>query len=260
MARRPSSKPPAAPALAQADEHGVAIKRDGKGRIVPRASDGTTLGDRIRAARAAVVPPLTQEDIANAFEITPNAVTNWENDTSRPGGRKFARLAELLRTDLKQLLAGPPAPAAEDDARDIAEIIPNAMPVQTGGRDLPVMGKAQGGSEGWLTMGETPFDWTVRPSALLKIKDAYALIVEGDSMTDFGLPDGTVMHVHPHRAPKPGGFCVLVKRNGDAFVKRYIAHRGARFVVEQSNPRQTLEFPDGEVRAVHRVTGVSYDG
>lgn len=221
-----------------------------------------SLGSRIKAAR--MNAGYTQAQVAKQFGLKQAAVSQWENDVTDPGADRIARLAALfdVSADYLTLGQGPlNRPAARTDRdREIEEMIPNAAhPARIGGRDLPILGKAQGGPDGVLSFGDQAFDYTARPAALLQVKDAYALWVDGDSMSGFGLPEGTEVHVHPHRPPRPGRFCVVIKTNGDAFVKRYVAHKGGKVVVEQSDPAKTLEFLDREVRAVHRVTGVAYD-
>lgn len=267
MARRTRPAPPPAPNAAPPAPGPKldAPKLDAKGHPVPVSPGGTTMGDRIKAARVAA--GLTQEQVARQFGIKGSAVTQWESDASRPESRRMGTLAAMLRVSLDHLVRGegppprgaPPPPPMTIPDHDIATLLPNARPVELGRADLPVLGKAQGGPDGHFSLAESPIEWVARPAALAGIRDAYALVVENDSMTDFGLPEGTVMHVHPHRGPRTGGYCVLVKTNGDNFVKRYIARRGGKVVVEQSNPRKVLEFPEREIRAVHRITSVSYD-
>lgn len=219
----------------------------------------SSMGERIRAARRNA--GLTQKDIADRFSIQATAVTQWESNRSVPEPRRMGELASILGVSLDYLVSGKETATVATQDRELEEMLPNAAhPSRIGGRDLPIRGIAQGGANGVLSFSDSvPIDYTARPAALQQVRDAYALWVDGDSMDGFGLPDGTEVHVHPHRTPRAGRFCVVIRTNGDAFIKRFVARRGGKVVVEQSDPRKTLEFPDGEVRAVHRVTSVAYD-
>lgn len=69
-----------------------------------------TLGEQIKRAREE--RRLTQEQLAEAMEISRQAVSKWEADQSRPTAAKLARLSELL--DLPpEVLNPPPSPEAE---------------------------------------------------------------------------------------------------------------------------------------------------
>ncbi len=93
---------------------------------------------------------------------------------------------------------------------------------------------------------------------MIGVKDAYALYVDGDSITDFGVPHGSIAYVHPYRRPQPGRLCVLVTRSGTAYIKRLIRVTTAKIVLEQSNPPKTLEFSTLEINGLQMVTSVVF--
>lgn len=61
-----------------------------------------TFGVRFQRFRKA--KKLTQEDIANKFNISPQAVSKWENDISYPDITILSDLSELLGVSLDELL------------------------------------------------------------------------------------------------------------------------------------------------------------
>ncbi|MDD2260006.1 MAG: helix-turn-helix transcriptional regulator [Acholeplasmataceae bacterium] len=61
-----------------------------------------TFGVRFQRFRKA--KNLTQEDIANKFNISPQAVSKWENDISYPDITILSDLSELLGVSLDELL------------------------------------------------------------------------------------------------------------------------------------------------------------
>lgn len=175
---------------------------------------------------------------------------------------KPQKLAEDARIALAKLLELP------DDAPLKTGVLPrtpasNVRPAggirpAYGQRDLPIRGRAQGGPDGVIHLGDGVIDWTYRSPELIGVRDAYALYVDGDSMSDFNLPHGSIVFVHPHRRPQPGRICVLVLRSGAAYVKRLERITQSKVVVAQSNPPRNLEFPAAEVAELHLVTSVIF--
>lgn len=82
------------------------------------------MGRRIKAARERLEnPKMRQIDVALAFEITPQAVSQWEKDEDRPDWQKMPKLARLLRIPLIWLMAGEGPPPAPDDPMVLFELI-----------------------------------------------------------------------------------------------------------------------------------------
>jgi phage repressor protein C with HTH and peptisase S24 domain len=176
---------------------------------------------------------------------------------------KPRKLAEDARIALAQMLelpddkvlktgGGPPTPLPPSNVR------PASGSTSYGQRDLPIRGRAQGGPDGVIHLGDGTIDWTWRSPELASVRDAYALYVDGDSMSDFNLPHGSIVFVHPHRRPQPGRICVLVLNSGAAYVKRLDRVTQSKVVVSQSNPPRSLEFPAAEVSDLHMVTSAVF--
>lgn len=70
-----------------------------------------TLGQRIKMARDRA--GLSQEQVAEVFGISRNAVSLWESDSSAPAQKKLAAIAEKLRCPAGWLLNGTPPSASE---------------------------------------------------------------------------------------------------------------------------------------------------
>ena len=54
-----------------------------------------------------------------------------------------------------------------------------------------------------------------------------------DSMTDAGIPAGTLVFVHPHRAPQMGRPCAVLRRTQGALIKQFRGARGGKIVLWQ---------------------------
>lgn len=67
-----------------------------------------TLGQRIAALRRQ--KELTQETLAEALGVSPQAVSKWENDVSCPDILLLPQLAKMLGVTVDALLSGDPEP------------------------------------------------------------------------------------------------------------------------------------------------------
>ena len=61
-----------------------------------------TFGQRVQRLRKNL--NLKQDDIANKLNVTPQAVSKWENDISAPDIQTLPLLADILRVSLDELL------------------------------------------------------------------------------------------------------------------------------------------------------------
>ena len=105
------------------------------------------------------------------------------------------RIGKALSVDPKVLMivdaAVPPSgvksqPERAEPPQRVPGLPPSlhTMPVDLGSPDLPIMGRAQGGSEGVLMIpnDQRPVDWTYRPPQLRGVSDAFAVFAYDDSM------------------------------------------------------------------------------
>lgn len=136
------------------------------------------------------------------------------------------------------------------------------VPTTFGGRDLPVFGTAQGGSEGALIMSSEAVDYVVRPAPLLRVRDGYGMIVSGDSMSP-KIDSGATALVNPHLPPRNGDLCVFRRHDDDgtvhALIKEIRRHTDDTWYVRQYNPRKDFTLKRAEWQVCHVVIG-SYFG
>lgn len=131
---------------------------------------------------------------------------------------------------------------------------PDAAGARFGPRDLPVFGRARGGPDGVILLDNTPIDWTYRPAELQGTRDAFAVFVDGDSMSPRYEP-GDTLFVHPNLPVRRGCYVVVELTDHQAYIKQLV--RLAPDVVElrQFNPDKRFEIPRARVRAIYRVIG-----
>lgn len=207
-----------------------------------------TLADRVRARLLEV------GKTANAASIeaggSPSLIPNILNGRSAsPRGQTLSKLATVLGVTEQWLLTGDEPPAAPAVLPRTSEVRPAPVPVPFGDpKDLPVLGTAAGGElgNGSFQMTTDVIDWVRRPAGLSGAKDAYALYVEGDSMSPRFEP-GDLVFIHPHRKPLSGDYVVIQEpdsNNGEprAFIKKLVKVTGTTLMVTQFNPPATINF------------------
>ena len=84
-----------------------------------------TLGEKLAQYRKK--NNLTQDGVAEALGVTPQAVSKWENDASCPDIMLLPRLADLYNTTVDELLSRESAPVAmvvpEEKRKPLSEMV-----------------------------------------------------------------------------------------------------------------------------------------
>lgn len=132
----------------------------------------------------------------------------------------------------------------------------------SGGRDLPVLGAAQGGTKGLFMSNGDVFDMVERPGNLAGVRSAYAVYMVGDSMEPRYYA-GWLLGINPNKPFRRGHAVVvqIVSPDGsiEYLVKEFVRQTEETLTLRQLNPEAELHFPRNAVRAVHRVTGSTED-
>lgn len=168
-------------------------------------------------------------------------------------------LAQLLGLEEAQLRR-PGAPPASP--RPLSPI-PLPSPHQPGqGRDLPVLGMAECGPDGWSLWNGEIIEMVSRPANLAGVPKAYAVYVVGHSMEP-RFQSGEIVHVHPFKPVNAGAY-VLVQLKPDqpgeapkAVLKRLVRESAAKLVLEQFSPAKKFDIAKADIVSVHRVVGLS---
>lgn len=223
-----------------------------------------TIGSRIRQARTAKRPKLTQTDIANGLKINRVSVTQWESDLTKPSIDRLPDLAALLGVSAEWLLNGDgpaPTPSTSPASSPAAvSIVPGADLVSA--RKMPVYAAAMGGS-GHIIVSFDQIDEVKRPAELENVKGGYGLLVKGTSMVP-AFREGDMALVNPHLPPARERNVILYHTppNGgdvEAMIKELQGWNDREWHLKQWNP--VLEFKEfrAEWPVCHRVVG-KYDG
>ncbi len=79
-------------------------KRENEAAQQEAGQSPETLGERLAAARKS--KGLTQDDFAKQLDVTPQAVSKWENNVSCPDILLLPKISEILGTSIDVLLTG----------------------------------------------------------------------------------------------------------------------------------------------------------
>lgn len=122
---------------------------------------------------------------------------------------------------------------------------------------IPVYGHAVGGSEGQFPLNGNKIEDVLAPPALRGVRNAYGVMVAGDSMEPRYYAGETV-YVNPGVSVRRGDFVVAQIRGDDpntpdAYVKRFVRKNVQSLTLSQFNPEQELTFDADRVVSVHRI-------
>lgn len=132
------------------------------------------------------------------------------------GGRttRVPQLARALKVKVHEL---DPDAAVEDSV--------TVPPAELGGaRDLKLYASVDAG-EGAIVVTNEPVDWITRPAPLANVRDAYGVIVTGESMVPLYRPGETAL-VHPHIPPRVDDVCIFINDADGVFHATIKEYRG----------------------------------
>lgn len=227
---------------------------------MPGMSD---FGDRLEKARGT----MSQSELARLVGLKPQSIQAIETPARNIQSSKAApKMATILGVRLDWLLygdgpmreekpVGTPPPREEIDPRE-----PRSVELVGLKRDLPVRGRAVGGDDTWFEWNGEALDWIFRPPPLSSIRDAYAMLVDGQSMVPRYRP-GETIYVNPIRPVRPGDCVVALlapAAEGEmarALVKELVSRSGNEVILRSLNPpgAKPIKLPAKAVLSLHKI-------
>jgi len=127
--------------------------------------------------------------------------------------------------------------------------------VVAGPHMIPLYGFVGAASEGRLTLAEQNLRGFVpMHPGQQHVRDAFALEVNDISMSPRYEP-GEIVYLAPNRWPTRDQDCVIVTKEGQGLLKRYVRRDHEKVVLHQLNPDQDIDVPLGDIDAIHTVVG-----
>jgi len=166
---------------------------------------------------------ITKGSLAKSLGIDPARVSEIVAGRRNVQVSELPVMAEILQMSTEDLVARltPRKVALIQEAQRAAAINPPPLPpppqplptpsaavadLPSGGlmpRNLPVYGCARGGVDGSFEMNGQGMDYVERPPSLAGARNAYAVYVQGDSMSP-RFEAGWLLHVNPNRPVRRG--------------------------------------------------------
>lgn len=211
---------------------------------------------------------LSQAGLAKKVGISQVAIKKIETGETRQS-KHIPRIAQELEIPLAKLdsslsqygtaTVNQPAAQPEPIRSQPLQLIPGE---QLMGRvDLPVFSIVHGGRTGALVLSSEPFTSIARPQIVLGIKDAYGVLVKGNSMAR-EYNEGDIAYVDPHRHPKDGDPCIFQSHKDDGEVEAVIKYLARSpdasdmlWYVEQTNPPKKFTMKKADWQICHVVVG-----
>jgi phage repressor protein C with HTH and peptisase S24 domain len=224
-------------------------------------------GDLHREAALSYVKSLIREtgldltNLARRAGLSTTTLTRFHNDPAYANSlsaRTLKKLSDATGIPLPSSLGGSSgAPSGAATAAAGAPAAAHSGPPipPPGARDLPVMGHARGGQEGYFFENGVVQSYLERPWFLLGQATAYAVYINDGSMEP-ALRHGQLAYVSPAVPPAPGDDVVVQLNDGQGLIKRLVRRTEKHLVLEQFNPAKRLDIPAGTVRSVHLVVAV----
>ncbi|MFA5630303.1 MAG: helix-turn-helix domain-containing protein [Porticoccaceae bacterium] len=196
------------------------------------------LAPRLRAAREAITPKVSQREVAKRVGLTPAAVNLWETGKTEPSASNLAELARWYKVSTDWLLGVEvikPARAAEADML----AVPLVAPIELAKWRL---NNSQGRIQ---TMGDYPAG------------TAAAVMITNDALASI-CPAGSYAVISKAHTAEPGSVVMAVIADSkEPILRRLVSDGGIELLVADDTRFQTHNVQDGARiigRAIEVVT------
>ncbi len=229
-----------------------------------------TFGKRLAHARK--TRKLTQREVAKKAGIEQGTLSGLETEKS-PSTASAVPLARALRVRIEWLIDGEGDMDLDayiptvDTSTSITQFDENVEPT-TLRKPVPLISWVQAGELSeivdFYSAGEA--DRWVNPVNCKPSKSAFALTVQGDSMTWDGtpnFPEGTVLIVDPERSPTAGDYVIAKDTNTQKATFKKLITDDVHFFLKPLNPSpiyETKKIDDPQLRVIGVVIEYQFIG
>lgn len=197
------------------------------------------LAQRLRAARTAITPAITQRDVAKKFNLSPSAVNLWESGKTEPNAHDLAELAKWFNVSTDWLLG-----------------VDSKMPVQQRTKSSPPL---------WTVPVVTPsslvrWHWDA-VTEILQTAVAYppqtaaAVLVSSDALAST-CPTGCYAVVSKGHHVEPGQIVMAsVGKASEPVLRKYVREGNDALLIADDMRYPSYRLEDG-VKIIGRVTEI----
>jgi phage repressor protein C with HTH and peptisase S24 domain len=222
-----------------------------------------TAMDDLEWIKAALKKPgKTQRGLAKATGIDPTGITRLVagrrsiKANELPAIRKYLEVPAPIepKPEGDPMSVNNPQRAVASPNNDRVDYSPGTKSLQDQPRDLPILGYAKAGLEGFfLDQGEVQ-GMARRPPILMGIRTAFAVYIRDDSMKP-ALKPGHIAWVHPSKAYRPEENVIIELLDGQAFIKEYRRTTEKQIICYQYRPEGEVKFDKAKVKSIMLVVG-----
>ena len=192
------------------------------------------LAQRIRAARMAVHPAITQREFARGMDLSASAVNLWEKGKSEPSAADLVKLAQWFDVSVDWLLGVGAKPAARS--------------AKTAIHVVPVVSSGALGRWSWDAVSEY-----LQTAVLYPPQTAAAILVVSDALSS-ACPAGAYAVVSKAHPTPPGSIVLASLGRASEPVLRRLVHEGRDdLLVADDNRYPSYRLDDG-AKVIGRVT------
>ncbi len=197
------------------------------------------LAQRIRAARKALHPPVTQKEVAKHFELSPSAVNLWEAGKTEPGARELVEIFQWFGVSTDWLL-GLDSAKTPPPRRGKPSI--NAVPI------LSVDAIAKWRYDAVSELLQTAVAYPEQTAA--------AMLVSSDALAS-SCPSGAYAVVSKAHPAIPGSVVLAtVSRAGEPVLRKLVREGRDDLLIADDTRYPTFRLADG-ARIIGRVTEIT---
>lgn len=205
-------------------------------------------GQKVRALREA--RGWSQDRLAAEAGATQTTIDKIERGETRRS-RFLPDIARALEIGIEEIDPGFAAVRKAGDFRPPPDLVSDDQP-------LPVYAAAEGG-DGTMILSSEAIDQSPRPYMLRGVREAYGILVTGESMVPAFRP-GDVAWVDPRLPPMRGAEAIIYRIDEDggearASIKEMVRWTDGEWVVQQWNPAKEFKLPRAQWPKCHRVVG-----
>lgn len=188
-----------------------------------------------------------------------------------PGSERLEKLADQLGVSVDYLMARSEAPDTITPNATVSEA-KVAWRDPNGRNDLPILGTALGHTFFIDDNGHADIEQTIleptevirylpRPAVLAADQFAYALYIQGDSMSPRYEP-GELAIASTKKPPQVGDDVIIQLTSEDghevisALIKRLVRRSASWVELKQFNPAENFKVPTSRIRSIHRIVPV----
>lgn len=202
----------------------------------------STLAQRLRAARTAINPQITQRDVAKRMNLSPSAVNLWESGKTEPSASDLAELSRWFQVSTDWLLGVDDATLPATRAKHS-----DAPPVYT----VPVVPPTSLVRWHWDAVTEI-----LQTAVAYPANTAAAIMVSTDALTS-SCPTGCYAVVSKGHDVKAGQVVLAVlPKASEPVLRKYVREGGTELLIADDMRYPSYRLDDG-VKIIGRVTEVT---